>query len=173
MLMRAYETEDPRICDWWYYWGGNWAETLSKSELKAYYEAFKRLPVAIELSLRNHHKVGLVHAQLPSPVSWNTVRDKLSRIPRQESDPESYVGGNGIDNKALAEMLWAKTQVYGTEKERAKIQAVQDIDHVFHGHSIVYSKPETISNRTFMDLGSYETGEIGFIDPVAFLHSIE
>jgi serine/threonine protein phosphatase 1 len=173
MLMRAYESDDPRICDWWYYWGGDWAQMLSEAELKAYYEAFKRLPVAIELALRNHQKVGLVHAQLPSPVSWNTVCDQLSRIPRLESDPENYAGGTRVDNRALAEMLWAKTQAFCTAKERAKIQAVQDIDHVFHGHSIVYGKPDTITNRTFMDLGSYETGEIGFIDPVEFLQGIE
>lgn len=173
MLIKAYKTDDLKIFDWWYYWGGDWAESLSKVELKAYYEVFKRLPVAIELSLKNQRRVGLVHAQLPSPVSWNTVCDQLSHIPQEESDPESFVGDKEINNKAITEMLWAKTQIYGSDKERAKIQAVQDIDHVFHGHSIVYGKPETITNRTFMDLGSYETGEIGFIDPVKFLQSIE
>ena len=169
MLMRAFESDDPQIRDWWYYWGGSWAEALSKAELKAYYEAFKHLPVAIELSLRDRRKVGLVHAQLPSPSSWNTVSDQLNRIPQQESDPENYVG-TGTDNKALAEMLWAKSQVYGSAKDKAKIQPVQDIDHVFHGHSIVHYKPETIS--THGPLGSYETGEIGLIDPVEFLQDI-
>ena len=172
MLMKAYESDDPQVYEWWYYWGGDWAESLSKAQLKPYYDAFKRLPVAIELSLRDQRKVGLVHAQLPSPLSWDTVQDQLSRIPQEVSNPDSYDGKASIDTRLITEMLWAKTQVYGSEKERAKIKPVQAIDHVFHGHSIVYYKPETISNRTFMDLGSYETGEIGFIDPVEFLQSL-
>jgi serine/threonine protein phosphatase 1 len=168
MLMKAYESDDPQIYEWWYYWGGDWAQSLSKAQLKLYYDAFKHLPVAIELSLRDQRKVGLVHAQLPSPVSWNSVCDQLSRIPQEVSNPDSY----GLNNKDIAEMLWAKSQAYGTEKDRAKLLPVQNIDHVFHGHSIIYYQPETITNRTFMDLGSYETGEIGFIDPVEFLQSI-
>ena len=172
MLIRAYETDDPKVYDWWYYWGGDWAEALSKEELLPYYEAFTQLPVAIELSLRNQRKVGLVHAQLPNSVSWSTVCDRLSRIPQDVSDPETYINSSGKYKSDLAEMLWSKSQIHGGDKEKSKIRAVQDIDHVFHGHSIVYDRPETISNRTFMDLGSYETGEIGFIDPVVFLQDI-
>jgi serine/threonine protein phosphatase 1 len=170
MLMRAYESDDPQVYEWWYYWGGDWAKLLKQAQLQAYYDAFKFLPVAIELILRDKRKIGLVHAQLPSPVSWHSICEQLNQIPQAASNPDSY---ENVKNKAhrnhIAEMLWSKSQVYGSEKDRHKIQPVKDIDHVFHGHSIVYEKPDTITNRTFMDLGSYETGQIGFIDPVEFL----
>lgn len=173
MLMRAYESADPEIYEWWYYWGGEWAKSLRQEQMQAYFDAFKALPVAIELSLRNGLKVGLVHAQLPSPVSWHNICDQLSRIPRQASNPDSYdVVKAGASSNDVAEMLWSKSQAYASEKERTNIRAVQDIDHVFHGHSIMYFKPDTITNRTFMDLGSYETGEIGFIDPVDYLNRV-
>jgi serine/threonine protein phosphatase 1 len=173
MLMRAYESDDPQVYEWWYYWGGEWAKSLSQAQMQAYYDAFKYLPVAIELSLRNGLKVGLVHAQLPSPVSWHNIYDQLSRIPQQVIEPDSYdVVKAGASGNDIAEMLWSKSQAYASKKERTKIQPVQDIDHVFHGHSIVYRQPDTIANRTFMDLGSYETGEIGFIDPVEFLKRV-
>ena len=42
------------------------------------------------------------------------------------------------------------------------------LSHVFHGHAIV-EQIITLGNRTFMDLGSYKTGDIGLIEPVAFL----
>ena len=173
MLMRAYESADPQIYEWWYYWGGDWAESLSQAQLQAYYEAFKHLPVAIELALNNNRSIGLVHAQLPSPASWHSICDQLSRIPAAASNPDSYdIVKNGAQRNDVAEMLWSKSQVYASAKERKKILAVEDIDHVFHGHSIVYHQPETIANRTFMDLGSYETGDIGFINPVEFLSRI-
>jgi len=170
MLMKAYASDDSEVYEWWYYWGGDWSGSLTKEQLAKYYAAFRRLPVAIELALRDGRTIGLVHAQLPNRVSWNRVRDQLSRIPQDACNPDEYQA-DGVKPKDIAEMIWAKNQLYGSEKERSKIQPVQDIDHVFHGHSIVYIKPETITNRTFMDLGSYETGEIGFVDPVQFLAS--
>ena len=167
MLMNAYESDDPKIYEWWYYWGGDWAKNFRKEHLAAYYETFKLLPLAIELSLKDQSRVALVHAELPSPVSWNTVRRQLQHIPADAAQLEEY-----LERLGIASMLWAKTQAYSSEKEKTAIQPVQDIDHVFHGHSIVYYRPETITNRTFMDLGSYETGEIGFIDPLGFLQSL-
>lgn len=171
MLMKAYESDDPQVSQWWHYWGGDWAQALSSGQLAPYYNAFKCLPVAIELALRNGQKIGLVHAQLPSPGSWNSVCEQLSRIPREASNPDSYDIGGGPGKNDVAEMIWSKSQAYADQRDKQKIQPMSGIDHVFHGHSIVYCQPETVTNRTFMDLGSYETGEIGFIDPVEFLQS--
>ena len=160
MLLKAYDTNDLSVYNWWYYWGGDWAQDYSKAQLKQYYEAFRNLPVAIELTLKNSRKVALVHAELPNETSWDTVCEQLSGIPQQASDLDQY---------GVANLLWAKTQLRAAEKDRGKIAPVKGVDHVFHGHCIVHYQPETITNRTFMDLGSYETGEIGFIDPVKFL----
>jgi len=160
MLMKAYDSDDPEVYDWWYYWGGDWARDYSKAQLQTYYNAFRQLPVAIELTLKTFRKVALVHAELPGDASWKSVCDQLSVIP---SDAAS------LDTYGIAGLIWAKTQVYASEAEKKQIRPVKGIDHVFHGHCIVYYGPQTIANRTFMDLGSYETGEIGFIDPLRFL----
>lgn len=160
MLIKAVESQSKEVFEWWYYWGGDWASGFSVEELKRYSEIFKRLPVAIELSLRNGSNVGLVHAELPASASWNTISGQLSAIPEDEWR---------LDDYSVAAMVWSKSIVFATEKEQKKVKPIRNIEHVFHGHSIVYSKPLTINNRTYMDLGSYETGEIGFIDPVDFL----
>lgn len=163
MLLKAYDSNDPNVYDWWQYWGGDWAKDYQKTQLKSYYEAFRQLPLAIELTLKNHQKVALVHAELPNDATWSKVCEKLEAIPENAAN---------LDNYGIANMLWAKTQVYAGETERKKIKPVKGLDHVFHGHCIVYYQPETIANRTFMDLGSYETGEIGFIEPLEFLQGI-
>ncbi len=65
-------------------------------------------------------------------------------------------------------MLWNKNQAHSPEVVHGLIQPIQNIDHVFHGHTII-NKITTVSNRTFMDLGSYESGLIGLINPIEFL----
>jgi serine/threonine protein phosphatase 1 len=160
MLLRAFDSGDSDVYNRWYYWGGDWAQHYSNAQLEKYYNAFRYLPVAIELTLKNNRKVALVHAELPNHSSWSDVRERLSAIPDNAS---------GLDGYDVAGLIWAKTQLYASEADKKKIKPVKDIDHVFHGHCIVYYQPETIANRTFMDLGSYETGEIGFIDPLKFL----
>lgn len=160
MLIKACESQSEEVFEWWYYWGGEWANGLSAQDLKQYSDIFKRLPVAMELTLRNGSHVALVHAELPVSASWDAISELLSAIPEDEWRLEDY---------KAAPMVWSKNIVFSSEKEQKKIKPIQNIEHVFHGHSIVYCKPLTIGNRTYMDLGSYETGEIGFLDPVEFL----
>jgi serine/threonine protein phosphatase 1 len=69
---------------------------------------------------------------------------------------------------ATSDMLWSKIQPYLSINEIPRIEPVRNIDHVFHGHTIV-DNYKTITNRTFMDLGSYQSGQIGLLDPVQFL----
>jgi serine/threonine protein phosphatase 1 len=164
MLLNAFDRNDLNVYRWWYHWGGEWAQELSKAQLQPYYEVFRQLPVAIELTLKDDRKVALVHAELPGDASWNRVCENLSTIPDDAANLDSY---------GIAGLIWAKSQVYATEEDKKKIKPVKHVDHVFHGHCIVYYQPETIANRTFMDLGSYETGEIGFIEPRTFLQDLK
>ena len=129
-----------------------------------FYEAFIQLPIAREISLNNGKRIGLVHAELPDEVSWQHVRARLASLPGQQFN---------MHERDIARMLWAKTQVYRYPDDQTMIQPVAGIDHVFHGHTIVHVQPETIQNRTFMDLGSYETGEVGFINPLTFLEHLQ
>jgi serine/threonine protein phosphatase 1 len=65
-------------------------------------------------------------------------------------------------------MLWNKNQPLLPFENLSQISPVKNIDHVFHGHTIV-DDYLTSGNRTFMDLGAYSTGRIGLICPADFL----
>lgn len=131
-----------------------WPTKLSIRELEAYYSAFCKLPLAIELHLPESKIVGLVHAQLPLNCDWRQVKTAL------QNNDETYITAISED------LLWSKTQAY--RRNIVPIKAVKNLDHVFHGHAIV-EKIRTYANRSFLDLGSYKTGKIGLVEPLAFL----
>ncbi|MFT7374109.1 MAG: serine/threonine protein phosphatase 1 [Oleiphilaceae bacterium] len=159
MLIDAYNTDKNYVLQQWYQWGGAWAEDLSKEELAPFYEAMVELPMAIELNLKGGTKVGLVHAELPLNCSWNAVCSGLSaKIP---SDNSTYT-------PLLHGMFWNKGQANSIDAALGEIEPVEHIDHVFHGHTIM---PEITrcANRTFMDLGGYETGILGLVNVEHYL----
>lgn len=158
MLINAYESRSESLWFQWMMWGGSWAEDMDLESLEPFYQALSRLPIAIELSLPNNKKVGLVHAELPDVCDWDDIKQLLSNIEPNQIEA----------TLATSDMLWGKIQPYLPIDEILRIELVQNIDHVFHGHTIVESY-RTITNRTFMDLGSYESGRIGLLDPVLFL----
>jgi hypothetical protein len=59
-------------------------------------------------------------------------------------------------------MFWNKGQASSIDAALGEIEPVDHVSHVFHGHTIM---PEitTCANRTFMDLGGYETGKLGLL----------
>ncbi len=163
MLIDAFESESPHVRTQWGFWGGDWCEDLDLDELKPYYEALAELPMAMEITLSDGKKVGLVHAELPKTCDWNGVTAQLSDKNTRDN----------ITNTPLTHgMLWNKNQVHSPEATYDLIQPVENIDHVFHGHTIINSIT-TVSNRTFMDLGSYESGRIGLINPIEFLRNLD
>lgn len=158
MLINAYESRSESLWFQWMMWGGSWAEDMDYEQLEPFYQVFSQLPLAIELALPNGKAVGLVHAELPDVCDWNDIKQLLLHI-----EP-----GQVEATLATSDMLWSKVQPYLSAAEIPRIEPVRNIDHVFHGHTIVESY-RTITNRTFMDLGSYESGRIGLVEPVSFL----
>ncbi len=159
MLIDAFESESSHVRTQWGFWGGDWSEDLNNSELEPYYEALVGLPMAIELTLSDGETVGLIHAELPKTCDWNEVTAQLSSKNKRD---------NTTHTPLTHGMLWNKNQVHCPEAVHGLIQPIKNIDHVFHGHTII-NKITTVSNRTFMDLGSYESGIIGLINPTKFL----
>jgi serine/threonine protein phosphatase 1 len=158
MLINAYESRSESLWFQWMMWGGSWAEDMELEALEPFYLAFSQLPLAIELALPNGKSVGLVHAELPDACDWNDIKQLLEHI-----EPDQIEA-----TLATSDMLWSKIQPYLPIDEIPRIEPVRNIDHVFHGHTIV-DNYKTITNRTFMDLGSYQSGQIGLLDPVQFL----
>jgi len=154
MLIDGYEIDKDHVLQQWYLWGGAWAEDLSKEDLEPFYAAMVELPMAIELNLKCGAKVGLVHAELPFKCNWNDVCLGLSA---KRSDD------NSTNTPLLHGMFWNKGQADSIDAALGEIKPVDHIDHVFHGHTIMPDITRC-ANRTFMDLGGYETGSIGLVN---------
>lgn len=158
MLINAVEQKSSQLFAQWYAWGGDWAEDFDQYQLEQYYLALSSLPVAIELQLGDGKKVGLVHAELPDKCNWDDVTTLLKR--EQTENIER--------NQLTSDMLWKKSQIYRDVDGILSIEPVSNINHVFHGHTIV-DQITTYANRTFMDLGSYLNGDIGLIKPTDYV----
>ena len=160
MLIDVCESQNQETKNQWHFWGGDWAEDLDYDDLEVYYQAFLKLPIAIELELKSRKSIGLVHANLPGNADWNEVKSHLDKI-----------SGTNINSyePLLREMLWEKAPLF--ENYSIAIEAVKNIDHVFHGHTII-EEMITLENRTFMDLGSYKHFNLGFIQPDEYLGKV-
>lgn len=154
MLINTVEKRSSQLFSQWSCWGGEWAATLSISELENISEQLQRLPVAIELQLTGNKKAALVHAELPDVCDWNQIKSLL--LSSCSHDIE--------DSSIISDMLWKSSQPTRSKEGARLIEPVQNIDHVFHGHTIV-DFITTLTNRTFLDLGSYLTGDIRIVEP--------
>ncbi len=161
MLINAFEQESQALWQHWMMGGGTWAEHMTRTELEPFYQAFKKLPVSIELQLENDQNVALVHSELPIECDWSDVRRKLQQLSEDEVDTVPF----------SHDMLWKKSQSYLVKFIPCIVKPVKNIHHVFHGHTIVKNYL-TITNRTFMDLGSFKTHKIGFINPTEFVETL-
>lgn len=161
MLINAVEQKSSHLFTQWMAWGGSWAENLDSGQLHDYCQALSALPVAIELQLQEGQRVALVHAELPDKCDWKDIVDLLELI-----DPDQIE-----QNLTVSDMLWNQSQIGRGVDGLLSIEPVKNIDHVFHGHKIV-DQITTITNRTFMDLGSYLNDEIGLVNPSSFLEKV-
>lgn len=122
--------------------GGFWIANISDELMKAIYESFKSLPLAIEL-LTPTETIGIIHAQCPYN-SW----DEFKKMTKAELD---YNGG--------ATAQWARTNY----DKQADIQ-IKGVDRLIVGHSPTKSgEIEVYGNTTYADLGSFFRGKISFI----------
>lgn len=120
--------------------GGEWYFDKPPEVQKAVYESFRRLPLGIELKLSNA-VVGVVHAQVP----W--------------SDWGRFKEMSWEDSEAVA--LWARSKYDTPERFDDNVQGV---DWVISGHTPTKSmEPEWLGNQLYLDLGSFFTGKLGFV----------
>ncbi|PUA30183.1 MAG: hypothetical protein B0W54_06625 [Cellvibrio sp. 79] len=158
MLINAVRSQSDYVRNQWFSWGGSWAEDLDDETLMRYCLALEKLPIAIELELADSRRIGLVHASLPRIADWVQIKKHLEKLSVDQ-----------IESDRLAnEMLWGRLISDFDSIDLANVPHVKNIDHVYHGHTIV-SHYTTIGNRTYMDLGSYSTGIIGLINPANHL----
>lgn len=142
MLIEAYENPDNRQAfELLYFNGGSWFYEISDSEQKAIYEAFKSLPLGIEIA----GKIGIVHAQVPYS-DWSKFKEA--------SDIE-------IEYNCKAVAQWSRTK-YDRKNDW---EEVEGIEKVFVGHSPTDSlEVEKLANVYYCDLGSFFSNKISFIE---------
>ena len=122
--------------------GGIWIANISDGLMKAIYESFKSLPLAIEL-LTPTEKIGIIHAQCPYN-NW----DEFKKMTGAELDYNGY-----------ATAQWARTNY----DKKADIQ-VKGVDRLIVGHSPTGSgEVEVHGNTVYADLGSFFRDKVSFI----------
>jgi len=151
--------------------GGSWVlgimdeEELENDRIVATPEGRRLLkavcgaPIAITATMPSGSKVGFVHAEVRrilEMLDWNVFTGVLEQQGEQ----------GGIAQEAI----WARTEYKNLDKIKVAMGAkaptseyVANIDHVFHGHTIV-KDVMTWGNRSWIDIGSYANSKIAFID---------
>lgn len=144
MLIEAYENPNSRqayqmlFCN-----GGEWFYDCSDDKQKAIYEAFKTLPVAIELETPTG-LIGMIHAECPYN-DW----EKFRGITQAE-----------LEWNGLATAQWARTRY-----DRQDTTIVKGVKKLLVGHTPTSSgSVEQLGNVFYSDLGSFFRGTLCFME---------
>ena len=145
MLIQAFEDgEESNAAGMLAINGGMWFYDQTEDQKKAIYEAFKSLPLAIELESRSGKKVGIVHAEVPYG-DW----EQFKNITKAE------LKWNG---EAVAQ--WARTKY-----DRQNQDFVKNIDLVLVGHTPTESGDvEVLGNVWYCDAGSFFRNKLNFFE---------
>jgi serine/threonine protein phosphatase 1 len=144
MLITAYENPTSRSAyEMLYCNGGEWFYDCSPEKQKAVYEAFKSLPLAIEIE-NPKGLIGIIHAEVPYG-DW----EKFRGITKAELEWNGY---------AIAQ--WARTKY-----DKQDSTPTKGLYKQFSGHTPTNSgEVEQLGNVFYCDLGSFFRHKISFIE---------
>lgn len=157
--------------------GGDWADDLSEARLAELAEMVEQMPLVIELDLGDGRRVGMVHAEVPPGMDWESVK-------RVQPGPADKVDDR--DSNLESSLLWGRRRVNALmlmaqnpeaedleDDERARasraVTPVGGIDLVLVGHTIIPSRrPARAANVMFLDTGAYKVdGRLTLAEPRA------
>lgn len=143
MLITAFENPTSRSAyEMLYCNGGEWFYDCTPEKQKAIYEAFKSLPLAIEIESPDG-LIGIIHAQVPMD-DW----EKFRNMNQMELEWSGY---------AIAQ--WARTKY-----DKQDTTEVKGLYKLLVGHSPTNSgEVEQLGNTFYSDLGSFFRDKIAFI----------
>ena len=157
--------------------GGDWADDLSDAQLAELSAMVERMPLVMELDLCDGRRVGLVHAEVPPGMDWDTVRrvqaGPADQVDDQDSNLESSLLWGRRRFNALALMAQNPEAEDVDEDERARaaraVAPVDGIDLVMVGHTIIPARrPARSGNVMFLDTGAYKAdGRLTLAEPSA------
>lgn len=117
--------------------GGQWFIGMTPVERLPYLDAFEDLPFAIELETANG-LLGLVHAEVPSGMSWPRLREALSTSTTWDEV-----------NHLQDWLLWSRTRI-----DTGETSMVAGVKAVFVGHTPV-ERPTVLGNHVYIDCGAW------------------
>ena len=115
-------------------------------------------PVAMTVITPARYRIGIVHSE---------VRRMFGRL-----DWEAFVGTleqQGPHGFIAEDAMWERDEIRRIKHEHAdgkrarQSDHVENIDHVFHGHTIL-KEPLVWGNRSWIDVASYKRGSAAFVD---------
>jgi serine/threonine protein phosphatase 1 len=118
--------EDP----YYSYNGGDWFLEMSKSHRELYHEAFKKLPLAIEI-VTGMGNIGIVHAE-PFGDDWDKLKILIDFQPEMTAQ----------------HLMWSRTKIQYEDES-----VVKNIRAVVCGHTPL-TKPTILGNVHFIDTGA-------------------
>lgn len=145
--------------------GGAWFARLTPDDRTAVGQAFSGLPIAIEAKTPGGRTIGIVHAAVPGD-DWQNVRDLPDMI---DIDANAHPSNRSEAQRMADLMTWDRRGVQEAVRflqlghDPAEYPAVENIDHVFHGHNILRA-PLRAGNTTWLDTGAFHSGIITVVD---------
>lgn len=115
-------------------------------------------PIAITVKTPGNRKIGFVHGEalrIMNILDWDIFTGVL-----EQQGPYGYIAEGAMWERD--EFLRIRSD-HASGKKLKMRDMVQNVDHVFHGHTI-NKAPITWGNRSWIDIASYKRGEAIFAD---------
>ena len=137
----------------WMHNGGEWSDNISDEVLDEMASQYRELPYIIEVET-DAGKVGVVHADMPSAMTWDQTLNAI------ESDK--------LKSKQMQVFLWSrdtyrKLRMSLEYPGAVKETSIEGVHKVYVGHSIV-KRPVSYGNIMFIDTGAYTSGKLTIVD---------
>lgn len=155
--------------------GGDWVDDLTDQRLEELATMVEQMPLVIELDLGDGRRIGMVHAEVPPGMDWETVRHVQPGPSDQVDDRDTNLESSLLWGRRRVNALMLMAQnpeadgVDDTERKRAirAVTPVEGIDLVMVGHTIIPARrPARSGNVMFLDTGAYKIdGVLTLADP--------
>lgn len=137
----------------WMHNGGEWSDDVSDEILDKMASQYRELPYIIEVDTAQG-KVGIVHADMPSTMTWDETLDAMENNKLKDKQMQVYLWSRDTYRK-----LRMSLEYPGAVKETS----IEGVHKIYVGHSIV-KQPASFGNIMFIDTGAYTTGKLSIVD---------
>jgi len=112
--------------------GRSWWARLTPEEREAHVDAYRRLPIAMEIDESSGYKIGVIHAEVPRGMDWDTFKHAI----------------RAGDAKATKSALWGRKRI-----KRGDISGVCGVHRIFCGHT-TRKRTTELGNVVYLDTGT-------------------